>query len=47
MTSSEFWSLSLQEFLLAVEGFSEFHSSSKPPPLGKNELETLMELYPD
>jgi hypothetical protein len=47
MSSNEFWSMSLQEFYLAIEGFSEFHSSGRPPPLKKDELENLMELYPD
>jgi len=47
MTSEEFWSLSLHEFLLAVEGFSEFHSGGKPPPLTTDELGDLMERYPD
>lgn len=47
MTSDEFWGLSIQEFFLASEGFSEFHSGGKPPPLRKDELRDLMERYPD
>ena len=47
MTSDEFWGLSIQEFFLASEGFSEFHSGGKPPPLRKDELSDLMERYPD
>lgn len=47
MTSSEFWGLSLQEFYLAVDGFSEFHGGNKSAPLGRDELEDLMERYPD
>lgn len=47
MTSDEFWSISLQEFLLAVNGFIEFNSDGKPPPLSPNELNDLMERYPD
>jgi hypothetical protein len=47
MSSQEFWNLSMQEFLLAVDGFVEFHSDGKPPPLMKNELDELMERYPD
>lgn len=46
MTSDEFWSLSFHEFILAVDGFQEFHGG-KPPPLNKDELEDLMERYPD
>ena len=37
----------LSEFYAAIEGFAEFHSGGKPPPLRKNDLEELMELYPD
>jgi len=47
MSASEFWDMSLQEFYAALNGFAEFHSGGKPPPLGKDELEELMELYPD
>lgn len=47
MTSSEFWGLSLQEFYLAVDGFSEFHGGNKSAPLSRDELEDLMERYPD
>lgn len=42
-----FWAMSLQEFLMAFEGFAEFHSDGKPPPMQKNELDSLMERYPD
>ena len=42
-----FWGMSFQEFYAAVEGFAEFHSGGKPPPLSKGELDNLMELYPD
>jgi uncharacterized phage protein (TIGR02216 family) len=43
----DFWNMSLIEFYAAIEGFSEFHSSGKPPPMKKDELEDLMERYPD
>tara|TARA_B000000609_G_C24182148_1_gene359722 strand:- start:250 stop:399 length:150 start_codon:yes stop_codon:yes gene_type:complete len=43
----DFWNMSLQEFHAALNGFAEFHSSGKPPPLNKDELEDLMERYPD
>lgn len=46
MSSNNFWDLSLDEFYSAVEGFSEFHGG-KPPPLSRDELQDLMELYPD
>ena len=42
-----FWDMSFPEFYAAIEGFAEFHSGGKPPSLRKNDLEELMELYPD
>ena len=42
-----FWDMSFPEFFAAITGFAEFHSDGKPPPLTKNELEDLMERYPD
>lgn len=42
-----FWDMSFPELYAAFEGFAEFHSGGKPPPLRQNELEELMELYPD
>ena len=47
MSSTEFWNMSFPELYAAFEGFSEFHSGGNPPPLRKDELEGLMELYPD
>lgn len=47
MTSHEFWSLSFTEFMLAIEGFAEFNSNGTPPPMKRDELESLMERYPD
>jgi len=47
MTSEEFWNLSIKEFYAACEGFREFNSGGKPPPLTRNELDELMEMYPD
>ena len=47
ISPSVFWEMSFQEFYSAVEGFAEFRSGGKPPPLTKGELEDLMERYPD
>jgi hypothetical protein len=47
MSAKDFWSLSLHEFYMAIDGFAEFHSGGKPPPLNRNELNDLMERYPD
>lgn len=47
MSPDVFWNLSFQEFYAGVDGFIEFHSGGKPPPLRKDELEDLMERYPD
>ncbi|HAB39181.1 MAG TPA: hypothetical protein DCE52_14505 [Rhodobacteraceae bacterium] len=47
MSSSDFWEMSFEEFKFALEGFSEFNSGGSPPPLDKEELEDLMERFPD
>lgn len=44
----DFWGMSLFELYAAINGFAEFHSGgSKPAPLTRDELEDLMERYPD
>tara|TARA_R100001509_G_C4792741_1_gene190340 strand:- start:196 stop:384 length:189 start_codon:yes stop_codon:yes gene_type:complete len=43
----DFWDMGFPEFYAAIEGFVEFHSNGKPPPLRKDELADLMERYPD
>ncbi len=47
MRPDDFWNMSLVEFYAALEGFAEFNSGGAPPPLRKDELEDLMERYPD
>lgn len=47
MRPDDFWNMSLQEFNSAITGFAEFHSSGTPPPLTRDELDDLMERYPD
>ena len=42
-----FWDMSITEITLAIKGFSEFNGGNKDKPMGKNELNELMELYPD
>ena len=44
---NDFWEMSLYEFLHAIDGFVEFHSSQENAPLSKAELHDLMERYPD
>ena len=44
---TEFWNMSLFEFNRAVEGFKEFHGDSKSSPMQKDELQEMMEVYPD
>jgi uncharacterized phage protein (TIGR02216 family) len=43
----DFWNMSFYEFYEAIDGFIEFHSGGKPPPLTRDELDDLMERYPD
>lgn len=47
MRPKDFWDLSTHEFYRALEGFTGFHTASKAAPMGKDELEDLMERYPD
>lgn len=47
MSSTEFWNMSFPELYSAFDGFADFHSGGRPPPLSKGELGELMELYPD
>ncbi len=42
-----FWNMSFPELYAAFEGFAEFHSGGKPPPLTSSELEDMMERHPD
>ena len=47
MRPDDFWNLSMMEFHSALNGFADFHSGGKPPPLSRDELDDLMERYPD
>lgn len=47
LSPTAFWDMSLYEFYQASEGFAEFHSGGQPKPLTRNELDDLMEKYPD
>ena len=47
MRPKDFWELSMVELYAAVRGFQQFHAASKEEPLHKEELDDLMELYPD
>jgi|TARA_A100001015_G_C15031440_1_gene733488 hypothetical protein len=47
MQPSEFWNASVIEIHCAIEGFQEFNTSSESKPMDRDELEELMELYPD
>jgi uncharacterized phage protein (TIGR02216 family) len=47
LSPRDFWDLSLQEFYAATSGFAQFHSGGKPPPLTRDELNDMMERYPD
>ena len=40
-----FWNMSIAEVTLAIKGFSEVNGVKKP--IDKEELDELMELYPD
>ena len=47
MTPEVFWNMSLSEFYSAIEGLRNFHTDTKSAPMKREELEDLMERYPD
>ena len=42
-----FWNSSIFEIVLAVKGFSEFNGADTKKPMSKDDLDSLMERYPD
>tara|TARA_R100001460_G_scaffold46203_1_gene83656 strand:+ start:3533 stop:3688 length:156 start_codon:yes stop_codon:yes gene_type:complete len=42
-----FWEMSITEISLAVKGFIEFNGGKKSGSMDKEDLEELMEMYPD
>lgn len=47
MRPIDFWDLSPREMYLAIRGFKQFHAADENKPMDRDELENLMELYPD
>lgn len=49
MQPSEFWNSSVIEIHSAIDGFTEFNTSSKEKeePMTSSRLDEIMELYPD
>ncbi len=47
MSGDAFWSMSLLEWNDALAGFAESKGSSADEPFTRDELDDLMELYPD
>tara|TARA_R100001460_G_scaffold79154_2_gene120135 strand:- start:732 stop:902 length:171 start_codon:yes stop_codon:yes gene_type:complete len=47
MRPVDFWNLSPKEMWEAIKGFKQFHAADKDKPMTNDELENLMELYPD
>ena len=48
MTADEFWGMTMIEFACACDGFQKFHSADdSSAPMSRDELEDLMERYPD
>ena len=44
---AEFWQMAPIEIYSALAGFKEFNGGDKQQPMGRSELEELMELNPD
>jgi len=47
MRPDDFWNLSPREMWEAIKGFKQFHGAEKERPMTTEELDDLMELYPD
>lgn len=47
MAPSTFWRYSMAEWLAAVDGYMESMGAEKSDPFSRDELERLMEDYPD
>ena len=47
MRPDDFWNLSPVEMWEAIKGFKQVHGAEKDRPMTSEELENLMELYPD
>ena len=47
MRPKDFWEMSPIEMYQAMKGFKQFHATEKEKPMTSDELENLMELYPD
>jgi hypothetical protein len=46
--TEDFWNASPIEIYMAIDGFAEFNGANeKEKPVTKDELNKLMELYPD
>lgn len=47
LSPEDFWNMSIIEFYSALEGFKEFNTDQSKKPLTKDELQDMMERYPD
>lgn len=48
MRPIDFWNMSPREMYLAIKGFKRFHAADEQEkPMDRQELNKLMELYPD
>jgi len=46
-TPNTFWQSTLNEIYPAIDGFMEFNGAKTEKPMTSDELDNLMELYPD
>jgi len=47
LSPQTFWAMSLPEWRAAIRGYQSRHGVRTAAPLGRSELEALMERYPD
>ena len=47
MTPEEFWNMTMIEFCSACDGFASFHGADQNSPMTRDEMQDLMERFPD
>lgn len=44
---SEFWNMSVNEIYIVIQGFAEYNNGKSSSPMDKEDLDKLMEMFPD
>lgn len=43
----QFWNMSVNEIYIVIQGFKEYNSGNSSDPMDKDDLDKLMEMFPD